>query len=371
MSWLRDTFEIDHSSHPKNSAMEGLRGFAVFLVFLVHYVTLIEPWMLSGTSTAAVAATLRDIGNTGVDLFFVLSGYLIYGTLLEKPRPFLPYLQRRLQRIYPTFLVVLAVYLLLMVILPDQSKLPSDRLTAGVYVVQNLLLLPGMFAIRPIITVAWSLSFELFYYLAVPLAIGTLRLRTWSPWARITFFVLLAAGMFAASTSLGDHTRLAMFLAGILLHERLRGGRSSRIDLLGLAALVGGLAAVELIHAYALPGVLGFVALFVAFYVLCVACFSSAGRSSRIFSWDPLRWYGNMSYSYYLIHGLALKFAFLVLSKLYAPAGSSEALFWALMPLMFVFTLAVSAALFVLVEKPLSLAPHARGRPAVVRAGQT
>jgi peptidoglycan/LPS O-acetylase OafA/YrhL len=83
MSWIRDTFEISHTNHQAILSMEGIRGFAVFLVFLVHYVTLVEPWILDDGTTYLISKEIRGIGNIGVDLFFVLSGYLIYGMLIN------------------------------------------------------------------------------------------------------------------------------------------------------------------------------------------------------------------------------------------------------------------------------------------------
>ena len=80
-NWIRNTFEISHTNHKSIIAMEGIRGFAVFLV---HYVTLIEPWLLENTMTFQAATYIRSIGNMGVDLFFVLSSYLIYGMLIQK-----------------------------------------------------------------------------------------------------------------------------------------------------------------------------------------------------------------------------------------------------------------------------------------------
>jgi hypothetical protein len=62
-----------------------------------------------------------------------------------------------------------------------------------------------------------------------------------------------------------------------------------------------------------------------------------------------------------LIHGLALKGAFLALGRLLPPAETGAWVFWVLLPPMFAATLVSSTALFLLVERPLSLAPR---RPA-------
>jgi peptidoglycan/LPS O-acetylase OafA/YrhL len=56
----------------------------------------------------------------------------------------------------------------------------------------NLLMLPGMTRIPAIITVSWSLSYEWFFYLTLPLVIAVFRLRRWNTWQRVAFFVLLA-----------------------------------------------------------------------------------------------------------------------------------------------------------------------------------
>jgi peptidoglycan/LPS O-acetylase OafA/YrhL len=55
--------------------------------------------------------------------------------------------------------------------------------------------------------------------------------------------------------------------------------------------------------------------LFFSFFVLCLVCFREpSGWLARASSWTPLRWLRNMSYSYYLLHGLALHASFLVLA---------------------------------------------------------
>ena len=98
---------------------------------------------------------------------------------------------------------------------------------------------------------------------------------------------------------------------------------------------------------------------FVAFFSVCWACFRTPyAWLPRSFAWTPLRWLGNMSYSYYLLHGLALKAGFLALSTVLPIASYGSWLFWVLLPPMFVLTLIPASVLFLLVERPLSLSPR-------------
>jgi peptidoglycan/LPS O-acetylase OafA/YrhL len=349
--------------------MEGLRGFAVFLVFIVHYATLVQPWIAS-EPLRALSAAMHAIGNTGVDLFFVLSGYLIYGSLMARPQGFSAFMARRLRRIYPAFAVVFVIYVALSLVVPGESRIPASAGAALVYLSANFLLLPGLFPIEPLITVAWSLSYEMFYYLSLPLLITALRLRQRSARWRVGFFGAVALVGLLLGATVGGPVRLLMFVSGILLHEAHEVQESRRASLLSdsLSSAVGALALAAGLLAMLLPvsGPAGFATkiavLFVAFFLLCLACFRPATLPlPRAFSWRPLRWLGNMSYSYYLLHGLALKAAFVALGALVThDTGHDAVLFWGLLPIMFAVTLIPTAALFLAVERPLSLKPTAR-----------
>ena len=357
MKSLAKLFEVSHGKHAKILSMEGLRGFAVFLVFLVHFVNQIMPWLASDGFTMRLSEQMRSAGNAGVDLFFVLSGFLIYGTLIKRKTPFFPYMGKRVKRIYPTFLVVLAVYLLLPVFLPAYNQLPEGGGATTKYLIQNLLLLPGLFPIEPIIEVAWSLSYEIFYYLAVPVLIAIMRMRWWNPRARLAFFAavtIIGFGAFYAEP--GHHIRLMMFVSGILLYEVMqmkwfRLPRWSGLIALGFAMVVTG-------SLWSSSGTdwWRYVTLYGCFFMLCLECFRAEGPVPRLFTWTPMRWLGNMSYSYYLIHGLFLEAAFFSLRWAYPPDGASNFLMPLLLLPMFALTLVPSALLFAWVEKPLSLA---------------
>ncbi|MFP5389998.1 MAG: acyltransferase family protein, partial [Gammaproteobacteria bacterium] len=359
MYWISRQFELSrHGAAPNLRPMEGMRGFAVFLVFLVHYATLAAPWVGKDTAFDQVLHTVHTIGNAGVDLFFVLSGYLIYGSLIARAQRFLPFIRRRIARIYPAFCVVFALYLLLSFAYPAESKLPKAGIDAWLYLCQNFLLLPGVLRIEPMITAAWSLSYEMLYYLVIPVVIAMLRLRARSRAFRVAFFCASAVGLAAYCALYDGHVRFLMFIAGSLLYEALQ-DRSIAVPRspFTLLALVGGLVATTLPYAGSAATVSKQLLLCWSFGIVCYACFRQPDNAvARAFSHTGLRWLGNMSYSYYLLHGLTLKAGFKVLFAVIPHVQHEVLAVLATLPLMFAFTLATSAVLFIFVEKPLSLA---------------
>jgi exopolysaccharide production protein ExoZ len=349
--------------------MEGLRGIAVSMVFFVHY-SAFDAYLPPGI-VRATSAFLASAGNAGVDLFFVLSGYLIYGALIRKRVGYLVFLRRRVQRIYPTFLAVFVVYLVLSVAAPERSRIAGGPLDVLFLLASNVLLLPGIFPITPIITVAWSLSYEFFFYLSMPLFVLATGMRAWTSRARLA----LAATLWGALSVLClwhemRHPRLLLFLAGIVLYELSASASVRRLSRVGeAAALVANVAVLALLYwpDVAAPALAAFgaregllvafkaVALSGTFLLLCLYSFEFAGFLRRVFSWTPLRWLGNISYSYYLLHGLTLNIVALAVRRLIPPTGSQSEVFFVALPLAFGATWCTATALFALVERPFSL----------------
>lgn len=356
MSWLSNKLEISHNNHSPLRPMEGLRGFAVFLVFLVHYCSLIEPYIVNASMEGRVLNILHSLGNVGVDLFFVLSGFLIYGTLIKKEKNnFYRYMQRRIIRIYPTFLVLFVAYLFLSVLFPSENKIPNGWWNSSVYIMQNLLLLPGLFDIEPLITVAWSLSYELFYYISIPFIMFLFQLRKWAAKQRVIFWIVISIIGFVYFEVYGGPYRLLMFISGIILFEVFENKLIQLPKYIGTASLLLALGLYLLTLHLQLSEVIGAGILFVLFFLTCLESFSNNDGSAKWLTITPIRWLGNMSYSYYLVHGLTLKTCFLLLSFIIEPNNQFETMFWLVMPFLFLVTLVTSLILFVLIEKPFSL----------------
>jgi len=82
----------------------GLRGLAIFLVVLSHYVTSVPHGR--SHSLVEMIGTALGLGASGVDLFFILSGFLIGGILLDSrqsPNYYRTFYLRRFHRIFPLY----------------------------------------------------------------------------------------------------------------------------------------------------------------------------------------------------------------------------------------------------------------------------
>lgn len=384
---LRELYQLSDEQN-RLIAMEGLRGFAVLLVFFVHYHALFGAYASAHPFFEGLSRFLGNIGNTGVDLFFVLSGALIYGVLLRRRVSYLQFIRRRLERIYPAFLAVFLLYLLLSAVFHDENKVHGPVVSAGLYILANALLLPGIFDITPIITVAWSLSYEFFFYLLIPIVVWLTGMRAWPRSRRVVFFVgLWLAYLLYAFTVPRSQVRLLMFVAGILLYEAMDSswfsGKLTRVgEILVISAFLGSLAFVFLYDARPqwfsflpgltagktiLPGIGAFqgpykvIVLSISCAMLALYSFDFDGVLKALFSWNPLRYLGNMSYSYYLIHGLALHTVAVVVYRLVPEKQPSLPVFLLALPIGFAATWIASTCLFLFVEKPFSLKRHLGG----------
>src|SRR5712691_6831706 len=91
--------------------LDGLRGIAIFLVLGAHFIN-----VTNGPRLAAYFQDLFLLGWAGVDLFFVLSGFLIGGILLDvraSPLYFRTFYARRFYRIIPLYYLWIGAYFLL------------------------------------------------------------------------------------------------------------------------------------------------------------------------------------------------------------------------------------------------------------------
>ena len=145
--------------------LDFIRALAIFLVVLSHVTFLVFPH-----EDNLVITAIRIFGAIGVDLFFVLSGYLIGGILLKQiklnktsSKDLLTFWKRRWLRTLPNYYLVFMLNLLIFITL--EKQLPNQW---GLY----LPFLQNFSSPHPnFFTEAWSLSIEEYAYLLLPLLI--------------------------------------------------------------------------------------------------------------------------------------------------------------------------------------------------------
>ncbi len=153
-------------------AIDGLRGIAVLLVLWFHssyFVTIGKEWGLEGVSYYYYLLTI--LGETGVDLFFVLSGFLITGILIDTANDkhvFKNFYIRRSLRIFPLYYAVLFIFSAYFIFIFGFNGLDHWKIFTHLFYIQNWSLTHNddQFIL---LEHTWSLAVEEQFYLFWPL----------------------------------------------------------------------------------------------------------------------------------------------------------------------------------------------------------
>ena len=315
---------IIHSSR-RIPELDGLRGLAIGLVLIWHYLGFpLDPEI--GDAAPFLRRSL-SLAWSGVDLFFVLSGFLIGGILLdhrEAPRYFQAFYVRRACRILPLYFGWLLVSFTVLMAAPRfvEGPLPawlfSEPVPAWCYAIfgQNYAMaLIDDFG-SPWLAVTWSLAVEEQFYLFLPLLIRFLPARRLPVYlgslallAPVSLALLGHEGGIVGYVS--THHRLDSLMLGVLLAWFLRsdGGlrwaKTHRRHLYGiLAVLFAGTAWMSLVRELPVavyPYRYSWLALLYG-SLLVLAVTEERGPVAALTRLRALRWLGGLAYGIYLFH---------------------------------------------------------------------
>jgi peptidoglycan/LPS O-acetylase OafA/YrhL len=375
-------------------ALDGLRGLAILLVFMVHAYGTADHFKAS--RLGSVLTFGAGCGWIGVDLFFVLSGFLITGILMDTlsgPGFFRSFYIRRTLRIFPLFYGVFFLLALLTPLLHLEWRLGH---IAYLFYCQNIALAfdPKLLNVPPAVFLGpyWSLAVEEQYYMLWPLAIWLLRdqrkimrlcLALIICCILLRFVVLRVAPNQAAlyvvywelpthcdGLLLGSWLALAMRRWPVEVLWR----RMQWLVWLAIAAfLCVGVYTRTLFFTTPAMETVGFAAIPVIFAGLLLRCFVPGSWELRIFSAPFLRFLGRYSYGMYVYHVL---FWPIMIGWLHWLAGSLHSqTIGSLVYLLLWFwgTVTVAVLSYKFLESPFlrmkdRFAPY-RNRPSVARPG--
>ena len=337
--------------------IDGLRALAVLSVVGFH----------------AFPNSVRG-GFIGVDIFFVISGYLITGIILSSLQKnsfsFVDFYRRRIKRIFPALTLVLATCFLIgwLTLLPSELKNLGKHMAGGAIFISNFLLWQesGYFDqaadTKPLLHL-WSLAIEEQFYIVWPVALWVLRDRlkgcvilitivlifsfclnilninsepTATFYSPLTRFWELSIGALLATISLRADSKSAAFDRSALLQNCLA--------FLGLVSLLLGIMfiskAAPFPGAWALLPTLG--------CGLLIAATDRAWINRVILGSKPLVWIGLISYPLYLWHWPLLSFARII-------AGQTPPV--SIRILAVVLSVLLAWLTFRIIEKPIRHSP--------------
>ncbi|MGB8983891.1 MAG: acyltransferase [Anaerolineales bacterium] len=353
--------------------LDGLRAVAFLLVFALH-------------------TDYLQIGWVGVQFFFVLSGFLITGILLDMKRSlppreyFFKFYGRRFLRIFPLYYFFLllmcgvALWLISVPYRPNYMKLFLDQARYAFLYIYDFFFATNLVKNHYFLDHFWSLSVEEQFYIFWPLLILlipekalkklSLSFIVLGPILRLIFLLIYRSGEFRFLASPVEwfiyplpFSHIDAFAFGAYISRYpFPNARKQFFLLLGLLPIIG-FAAQYLatgnlgeLSAFGFPVFLGNTYQYIwgysllnYFFAVTICVVAKDGMFLRFLDWKPMQYLGKISYGLYIYHFPIVYFAANV-----RDLGFSESVTRALTAVItFAATLLVAAASYQLMEKPI------------------
>ncbi len=311
--------------HGFNTALNGYRGLCASLVFIYHLGSAGVIPLPRGDALSDSLTFMWSSLAYGVEMFFMISGFVILGSLLRHASV-AEFLKDRFIRIFSAWVPALAAVTLVcsalnMKMLADLSFM--ERL--GIFTA-NLLLLPPLVPLPLIHFGSWSLTYEWVFYFTAATGALLLRRKPLRRWA-------VAVWIAAAAAFVCLYPRALFFVTGVIVFRQrawfLRHVRWLRFPALSLLAFLVAWKLTDANQAelsdtlfdWARDGrwLAACVAFVASVHMFACACLNARGEF-RFLDTRLFQFLGNVSYSFYLWHGLVMAAVKRVVNSHIAPA---------------------------------------------------
>ncbi|KVL89530.1 hypothetical protein WT09_17140 [Burkholderia stagnalis] len=330
----------------KLSSIQVLRALAALAVVIFHASGNVSTY---GWNQSVVPFVAR-FGEAGVDVFFVISGFVMVITTAGREHGVstaLVFLRDRIIRVVPLYWLLTAAFVALLAVLPNTFG--SARLSSW-HAITSFLFVPSLNwagVIAPVINVGWTLNYEIWFYLVFAIAL-TLKGRSW-----FTSTVLLAAAVLCSRVAL--HGSAGDFYGNTIVFEFSFGCFVGAAWLAGkrlgkFAACVSGTVALALMATMA--PMLSEANRVIAVGIPAALLVSAFVSMEREVTWGTLMHrMGDASYSLYLTHVFAVPVSLKIIQR----ADSRHVLPGDLVTLLSVAASIIAAmGAYRLIERPIA-----------------
>ena len=334
---------LKHPGQSRYASVDGLRGYLAFGVF-VHHMAITWAFLHTGVFNVPESKFYAQIGLASVALFFMITGFLFWGRLLKQGRQFdwQAFAVSRVFRLYPLYLplmllVIVSVFYIQGWTLKDTPLEVASQILAWLLFERpdiNQYPQTGML----ISNVTWTLSYEVFFYLALPLfGMVFVYRKNWKQ------AVLCLLGIYALYQVVGwEHSLkkhiLMSFLGGIAAAYWVRRPQWVAWGQTRLAACIALMLLVVVLFMFRKSFATAPLLLLTAFF--CIV--ASGNTLFGALTLRSIRWMGEISYSTYLLHGLLI---WLLMHRL------PVVMQWDIQqPLVFVALAAVASSLLIVIS---------------------
>lgn len=339
----------DKAAKTELLSVQYLRGIAAALVVFYH---------ARDQLPAAKALIDTQIGLAGVDLFFVISGFVMTYTTAVQPISAGAFLARRAARIVPLYWVVTAFLAVLLITAPgvfNSSVFTWPSFFQSLFFIphQN----PGVLGgVLPMLKLGWTLNYEVLFYLVFA---GLIAL----PPARRTALMALLFAVLVAAVAILDPNSIPLrfwgdsiifeFIFGCIVGTLfLNGGLKKLPRVLWAAVLV--LAILALVAAsFETPGLLRFLVWGLPCALIAMAAIALEQKATAPWRNRALHFLGDASYSIYLVHAYIVV-AFRILWTQFGLPMAGWAAVVSFIALCMFAGIAAGCVTYLLIERPLT-----------------
>ena len=309
--------------------LQILRAFAAINVVIFHIIDISTAYGFEASNLSL----LRGWGANGVDVFFVLSGFVMLHTQLQKKRTAWNFFKLRLIRIIPiywfvTMLVIFSNFLV------NPSNFNSTRPSVEMILQSLFFLSQAISGNIPILGVGWTLEWEMLFYLIFAFSL------IFSKWNKSYMFIIIffIFTIIATSEFIIIEFLFGMLIAYLYGHHTLDHKKGLAIAILGFVFLMCSINQLdsEYYHRVIIWGLPSFLIIFGLVY-------------AEQYKSPLLEYLGNASYSIYLIHFLFIIVFYKFISNVSIVLNNDL-----LALLCLIGSILCGAILYSFIEKPLT-----------------